>query len=59
MIYKKNLHKEFGSDRCFDIPLSEDAMTGMGIGAALAGLRPIYVHQRISLIFLAVQLINL
>ena len=34
--------------RCFDTPLSEDAMTGVGIGAALAGLRPIFVHQRMD-----------
>ena len=56
----KNLHKEFGSDRCFDIPLSEDAMTGMGIGAALAGLRPIYVHQRMDFLMLCMnQIVNM
>ena len=29
------LHKEFGPERSFDVPLAEDAMTGVGIGAAL------------------------
>src|SRR5579863_672078 len=32
-----DLHKLFGADRNFDTPLSEDAMTGVAIGAALAG----------------------
>ena len=26
----KDLHKKFGSKRCFDTPLSEDALTGIG-----------------------------
>lgn len=32
---------EFGPDRIRDTPLSESAFTGAGIGAALAGMRPI------------------
>lgn len=56
----KDLHKYFGSERCFDMPLSEDAMTGVGIGAALAGLRPIYVHQRMDFLLLCMnQLVNM
>ena len=34
----KDLHHRFGAMRNFDTPLSEDAMTGVAIGAALAGL---------------------
>mgnify|MGYP000147126910 CR=1 FL=1 len=30
------LDNVFGADRCFDTPLAEDAVTGMGIGAAIA-----------------------
>ena len=30
----KDLHKKYGKLRSFDTPLSEDAMTGIGIGAA-------------------------
>jgi pyruvate dehydrogenase E1 component beta subunit len=42
------------------MPLSEDAMTGVGIGAALAGLRPIYVHQRMDFLLLCMnQLVNM
>ena len=35
-------------------------MTGVGIGAALAGLRPIFVHQRMDFLLLCMnQLINM
>ena len=39
------LQDEFGEARVFDTPTSENAMTGVGIGAAINGLRPIMVHQ--------------
>ncbi len=55
-----NLHKEFGADRNFDTPLAEEAMTGVAIGAALAGMRPIHVHQRMDFLLLCMnQLINI
>ena len=55
----KDLHKIFGSSRNFDTPLSEDGMTGVAIGAALAGMRPIHVHQRMDFLLLCMnQLIN-
>lgn len=55
-----NLHKTFGQDRNFDTPLSEDAMTGVAIGAALAGMRPIHVHQRMDFMLLCMnQLVNI
>lgn len=37
----ENLLKEFGRDRVIDTPLAEAGFTGMGIGAALTGMRPI------------------
>ena len=37
----KGLLEEFGPERIIDTPLAENAFTGIGIGAALAGLRPI------------------
>ena len=37
----KGLLEEFGEERIRDTPLSESAFTGAGIGAALAGMRPI------------------
>ncbi|OGH56866.1 MAG: acetoin dehydrogenase [Candidatus Lindowbacteria bacterium RIFCSPLOWO2_12_FULL_62_27] len=42
------LKERFGPERVFDIPLSENGMTGVIIGAALAGMRPIMTHQRID-----------
>jgi pyruvate/2-oxoglutarate/acetoin dehydrogenase E1 component len=55
----QGLPSTFGSERIFDTPLSEDAMTGVAIGAALAGLRPIHVHIRMDFLMLAMnQLIN-
>ena len=55
----KNLKEYFGSDRVFDTPASENAMTGIGIGMSLNGLRPIMMHQRMDFFLLAMdQLIN-
>src|SRR5579871_2784379 len=50
----------FGADRVFTTPLSEDAMTGVAIGAAMAGLRPIHVHIRMDFLMLCMnQLVNM
>ena len=50
---------KYGPDRVFDMPLSENGMTGVCIGAALSGLRPVLIHQRIEFSLLAMdQLIN-
>ena len=37
----KGLVDEFGKDRIIDTPISEAGFTGLGVGAAMAGLRPI------------------
>lgn len=53
------LRERFGRQRVFDMPLAENGMTGIAIGAALAGLRPLMVHQRIDFMLLCMdQLIN-
>ena len=53
------LEQRFGSERVFDMPTSENAMTGVAIGAALNGIRPIMVHQRLDFFLLAMdQLVN-
>ncbi len=36
------LWEEFGSDRVIDSPLSEEAISGAAVGAALAGMRPVF-----------------
>jgi len=49
------LVEKFGPKRCFGTPLSEDAMTGIALGAALGGLRPIHVHIRVDFMLLAMN----
>jgi len=53
------LQEKFGSERVFDMPTAENAMTGIGIGAALYGLRPVITHQRLDFALLSMdQLVN-
>jgi pyruvate/2-oxoglutarate/acetoin dehydrogenase E1 component len=55
-----NLVEKFGKARCFDTPLSEDAMTGLALGAALNGLRPVQVHVRVDFLMLCMnQIVNM
>lgn len=55
----KGLLKEFGEERIMDVPLSESAFTGAGIGAALAGLRPVVEIMTVNFSFLAMdQIVN-
>jgi pyruvate dehydrogenase E1 component beta subunit len=37
----QGLMDKFGEERVFDTPISEEGFTGVGIGAAMAGLRPV------------------
>ncbi|GGV43947.1 pyruvate dehydrogenase subunit beta [Kitasatospora herbaricolor] len=49
----------FGPGRVVDTPLSEQAFTGMAVGAALAGRRPVIEFQIPALLFLVFeQLVN-
>ncbi len=53
------LAKEFGKDRVMDIPVAENALTGIAIGAAICGMRPIFVHMRMDFLLMAMdQIIN-
>ncbi|MEI6704428.1 MAG: transketolase C-terminal domain-containing protein [Deltaproteobacteria bacterium] len=53
------LKEKFGSSRVFDMPTSENAMTGVAIGASLNGVRPVMTHQRLDFFLLAMdQLVN-
>jgi len=52
--------ERFGPTRVFDVPIAEQALTGVAIGAALMGKRPVVVHARNDFMFLATdQMINL
>ena len=53
------LEDKYGADRVMDMPTSENAMTGVAIGSAIMGMRPIMTHQRVDFMLLALdQLIN-
>ncbi|MFC9636279.1 alpha-ketoacid dehydrogenase subunit beta [Streptomyces mirabilis] len=51
--------REFGPERIRTCPISEQAMTGMAVGAAMTGLRPVVDLNRASFAFLVMdQLVN-
>lgn len=53
------LAEKFGRRRVFDIPTSENALTGVGVGLAIGGYKPILCHQRFDFALLSVdQLVN-
>src|SRR5712691_8917531 len=52
------LVEKFGAERCFGTPLSEDAMTGVALGAAISGLRPVHVHIRADFLLLGMNQIG-
>ncbi len=53
------LQQKYGSARVMDMPASENGMTGVAIGSALVGMRPIITHQRLDFALLAVeQIVN-
>jgi len=55
----KGLLEEFGPERVRDTPLSELAFVGMGVGAALGGLRPIVEVMTVNFSLLALdQIVN-
>tara|TARA_B110000858_G_C17741271_1_gene445035 strand:+ start:227 stop:1297 length:1071 start_codon:yes stop_codon:yes gene_type:complete len=55
----RNLKKIFGKRRVVETPISENAMTGLCIGSAMMGLKPIQIHQRVDFALLALeQIIN-
>ena len=55
----KNLKKKFTEKRVIETPISENAMTGLCIGSAMMGLKPIQIHQRVDFALLALeQIIN-
>jgi len=47
------LKEEFGEERVFDTPISENAIVGAGVGAAITGLRPIVELQFADFLFTA------
>lgn len=55
----EGLLEEFGEARVRDTPISENTIVGMGIGAAMAGLRPVVELMTINFSLLAMdQIVN-
>jgi pyruvate dehydrogenase E1 component beta subunit len=53
------LHQKYGEHRIIDTPISENSYTGIGIGASMAGIRPIIEIMSINFALLALDtLIN-
>ncbi len=56
----KGLQEKYGKKRVMDMPLSENALTGVCVGAAINGMRPILTHQRLDFTLLSFdQIINI
>nr|QUE28163.1 OdpB [Sahlingia subintegra] len=49
----KDLHAKYGDLRILDTPIAENSFTGLTIGAAMTGLRPIVEGMNISFLLLA------
>ena len=50
---------KFGPERVMDTALAENGITGIAIGAAIAGMRPLMVHMRVDFLPLALdQIMN-
>ena len=49
------LLERFGSERVIDTPVSENAITGSAVGAALVGMRPVVVHPRMDFMLYALD----
>ena len=49
----RGLQARFGRERVFDTPLSEEGMMGVATGAAMNGMRPVFMHNRPDFVLLA------
>jgi pyruvate dehydrogenase E1 component beta subunit len=53
------LKERFGPDKVMDIPIAENGMTGVAIGAAMTGMRPVFIHMRADFLPMAMdQIVN-
>lgn len=49
------LEIDFGKKRVIDTPVSESGVTGLAIGAAITGLKPIVIHPRMDFMLYAMD----
>ena len=55
----KGLLEEFGPDRAREMPISENALTGICVGLSLRGYKPVITHQRVDFALLSMdQIVN-
>ncbi len=55
----QGLLEEFGQQRVLDTPISEQVIAGLGVGSAMAGLRPCIEFMTVNFMMLAMdQLVN-
>ena len=54
----QGLWKKYGDERVKDTPISESAIVGMGLGAALTGMRPVVEIMYIDFIPLCLEQLN-
>ncbi|MDA0958621.1 MAG: thiamine pyrophosphate-dependent enzyme [Proteobacteria bacterium] len=53
------LQEKFGEKKVFDVPISENALTGVALGSAATGCRPILTHQRVDFALVSIdQIVN-
>ena len=53
------LSERFGEGKVFDVPISENALTGVALGSAVTGQRPILTHQRVDFALVSIdQIVN-
>lgn len=45
----------FGENRVIDTPVSENSMTGAGVGAAIVGMKPVVIHPRMDFMMYALD----
>jgi len=49
------LIEKFGKERVIDTPVSENAITGAAVGAAISGMKPIVMHPRMDFMLYAID----
>src|SRR2546427_9054015 len=55
----KGLVEKYGPKRVLDMPVAENAITGVAVGAALQGMRPVMTHIRLEFAMLTIdQIVN-
>lgn len=53
------LKDRFGAERVMDMPIAENALTGVANGAAMTGTRPVLIHMRVDFLPMAMdQIVN-